>query len=186
MKKKKVVIAIIFILFLLTSICVIMYTNINKTKHIYDKDGHIRDFTLITSEKAIYQSLKSIYGELPYDDNNGNIYEYIDNFDGIETCSATVIYSISKKYKTIDDVYINLNSTKYSSNELYDIVIKNLESVYGDQPLYTDKRGEIVYSSDGKPETLPWYTKCGFIHVYKDKENSCDGNVYQVVIDFVY
>lgn len=83
MKKKKVVILIIFVLFFLTFICTIVYINMNKVKHIYDKDGCIRDFDPITSEKKIYQSLKSIYGELPYDDNNGNIYEYIDNFDGI-------------------------------------------------------------------------------------------------------
>ena len=109
----------------------------------------------------------------------------IENFDNIDTCTATVMYIIDKKYKMLKCVTINLNSTKYSSDELYDIILKNLEKMYGEQPIRKDDRGENMYDKKtGEPIASQWYIGSYYIRLDKNETSSYDGNLYQVIINF--
>lgn len=184
-KKKALIVFILIIVTLIIVCCSITLINKNKVKHIYDENAHIRGLTKISVKSHVCQALKEIYGELPKEDKDGNPYEVIENFDNIDTCTATVMYIIDKKYKMLKCVTINLNSTKYSSDELYDIILKNLEKMYGEQPIRKDDRGETMYDKKtGEPIAGQWYIGSRYIHLDKNETSSYDGNLYQVIIDF--
>lgn len=194
--KKKVLIVFVFIIAILIIVCCsIILINKNKVKHIYDENGCVRGLTLLSTKKDVCQTLKAIYGELPKENKNGDPYEIIENFDGIETCTATVMYELDKKYKhyqNLERVYVNLNSTNYSSDELYEIMLGKLTKLYGEQQFDTDDRGETIYDKKtGKPITRPWSLYSNehghnSVSIYMNEKNLDDGNLYQVIIKFVY
>lgn len=174
MKKKKVVIIVIFILLIVVICSVIFFVKQNNTeKHIYYKDGTVRGFKHWENTRVIFPILNEIYGEIPYEDEKGNIYEYISNFDGIETCDATIKYELYDE-DSLDEVYIYLKSTKYTCDELYEIMYNKMCKMYGDPIVKTDKYNNPT-------DDIHWSTDMS--HIYIDRYKYSED--YQIKISFL-
>lgn len=173
MKKKKVIIIAIPIL-LIAFICfIIFFINQNNTeKHIYYKDGTIRGFKRWTNTREIFPTLKEIYGEMPYEDSDGTIYEYISNFDLIDDCDAKIKYKLYDE-DSLYNVFIYLKSKKYTYDELYDIIYTRFCNIYGDPIIETDK-----YNN---PTGEHWETESSWIYI---KECDMSDGDYQMRIYF--
>lgn len=148
--------------------------------HIYDFRGRIRGFGRLTSASTIIPKLKKIYGELPYEDDNGDVYEYIKNFDNIDTCDATIKYCFNNQYH-LTDVNIYLISSKYSTDDLYKNIVKKFRRIYGVPNIHVDKYGEQIGNyywvvSDGDTDT--------YIYIHTGFLSNIEGS--QIYINFKY
>lgn len=178
MNKKKKLLIIFIPIFAVALILLALYFYYGI--HIYDFRGRIRGFGRFTSASIIIPKLKEIYGELPYEDDNGDVYEYINNFDNIDECDAIIKYCFNNQYH-LTDVNIYLTSSKYSTDDLYKNITKKFRRIYGTPNIFVDKYGEQVGNYYWTISNKDGDT---FINIYTDYFNNIDGS--QICINFKY
>lgn len=178
--KKKTLFILIPISLIMVVVMVLIGLYLYYGIHIYDNKGRVRGFEYFAFSGDVFQKLKKIYDEPPFEDEDGNLYEYIKNFDGIDTCDATVKYCFYDHHH-LKKTCIYLSSTEYSTDDLYNKIIKNFRRIFGVPNIHVDKHGEPygnVYWSINRGEKVTLiYVETGYFYTE---------GIYQVCIEFVY